>query len=57
MPESYQTQDKIAKLQKDVQELKEHMEDDWHERRDVYIGRVEKALRKDMRLLLMKTNC
>jgi hypothetical protein len=42
-----ETHEKIAKLQKDVEEIRENQEDDWHERREVYEQRVRKVLEGD----------
>jgi len=42
-----ETHEKIAKLQKDVEEIKEEIEDDWHDRRSQYEERVRKALQGD----------
>jgi len=38
------THERITKLQKDVEEIKEELEDQWHERRSTYEERVRKAL-------------
>jgi DNA-binding HxlR family transcriptional regulator len=38
------THERITKLQKDVEEIKEELEDQWHERRAIYEERVRKAL-------------
>lgn len=38
------THERITKLQKDVEEIKEELEDQWHERRSSYEDRVRKAL-------------
>lgn len=39
--------EQVAKLQKDVEELREAMEDSWHDRREDYERRVQKALKDD----------
>ena len=41
------THERITKLQKDVEEIKEELEDDWHERRPAYETRVRKVLQGD----------
>jgi len=41
------THGRIVKLQKDVEEIKEELEDQWHERRPAYEERVRKALEGD----------
>jgi hypothetical protein len=41
------THEKIAKLQKDVEEIREELEDDWHDRRSQYEARVRKVLLGD----------
>lgn len=41
------THERITKLQKDVEEIKEELEDQWHERRSNYENRVRKALEAD----------
>lgn len=41
------THERITKLQKDVEEIKEELEDQWHERRSNYEERVIKALEGD----------
>lgn len=41
------THERITKLQKDVEEIKEELEDQWHERRSNYEDRVRKALEGD----------
>ena len=41
------THERITKLQKDVEEIKEELEDQWHERRPNYEDRVRKALEGD----------
>lgn len=38
------THERITKLQKDVEEIKEELEDQWHEKRSNYEDRVRKAL-------------
>lgn len=38
------THERVVKLQKDVEEIKEELEDQWHERRASYEQRVRKAL-------------
>lgn len=44
---SPETHEKIAKLQKDVEEIRENQEDDWHERRQGYEQRVRRVLEGD----------
>lgn len=46
MPESPEANRRIAQMQKDIEELKEHMKDDWHDRRDNYENRVRKVMEK-----------
>lgn len=41
------THERIVKLQKDVEEIKEELEDQWHERKTSYEDRVRKALEGD----------
>ncbi|MCW3986463.1 MAG: hypothetical protein NWE91_08690 [Candidatus Bathyarchaeota archaeon] len=41
------THERITKLQKDVEEIKEELEDQWHERRSNYESRIRKALEGD----------
>ncbi len=41
------THERITKLQKDVEEIKEELEDQWHEKRPAYEERVKKALEDD----------
>jgi len=41
------THERITKLQKDVEEIKEELEDQWHEKRSSYEDRVRKALEDD----------
>ena len=41
------THERITKLQKDVEEIKEELEDQWHERRSSYEDRVRMALEGD----------
>lgn len=41
------THERVIKLQKDVEEIKEELEDQWHERRSVYEERVSRALSDD----------
>jgi chromosome condensin MukBEF ATPase and DNA-binding subunit MukB len=38
------THERVTKLQKDVEEIKEELEDQWHEKRETYEDRVRKAL-------------
>jgi len=47
MPETPDLHARVTKLQKDVEEIKEEMEDSWHERRDIYEKRVSKVLEGD----------
>lgn len=44
MPETPETEARIAKMQKDIEELKEAMKDNWHERRESFENRVGKVL-------------
>lgn len=46
MPETPEAQARIAKLQKDVEELKENMRDSWHDRLDAYKERVAKVIER-----------
>lgn len=41
------THERVTKLQKDVEEIKEELEDQWHEKRATYEERVKKALSKN----------
>lgn len=41
------THERITKLQKDVEEIKEELEDQWHEKRSNYEDRIRKALEGD----------
>lgn len=41
------THERITKLQKDVEDIKEELEDQWHEKRSTYEERVRKALEGD----------
>jgi len=41
------THERVVKLQKDVEEIKEELEDQWHERRSVYEERVNRTLSGD----------
>jgi len=41
------THERITKLQKDVEEIKEELEDEWHEKRSTYEERVRKTLEGD----------
>jgi sugar-specific transcriptional regulator TrmB len=41
------THERIEKLQKDVEEIKEELEDQWHERKAIYEERVAKVLKGD----------
>jgi hypothetical protein len=41
------THERITKLQKDVEDIKEELEDQWHERRATYEERVRKVLEGD----------
>jgi hypothetical protein len=41
------THERITKLQKDVEDIKEELEDQWHERRSTYEERVRKTLEGD----------
>jgi hypothetical protein len=42
-----ETHERITKLQKDVEEIKEELEDDWHDRRSQYEERVRRVLQGD----------
>lgn len=46
MPETPETEARIVKMQKDIEELKEFMKDSLHDRRDAYEKRVKKVLLK-----------
>lgn len=46
MPETPETEAHIAKMQKDIEELKEAMKDNWHDRRESYENRMKKVLEK-----------
>jgi len=46
MPETPETEARIAKMQKDIEELKEAMRDSWHERRESYENRVRNVLER-----------
>ena len=46
MPESPELEARVAKIQKDVEQLKELWKDDFHERRDRYEERIRKVLEK-----------
>ncbi|MEM1577362.1 MAG: hypothetical protein QXT98_07620 [Archaeoglobaceae archaeon] len=39
--------ERLTKLQKDVEEIKEELQDQWHERRTFYEEKVKKALEED----------
>jgi len=41
------THERITKLQKDVEEIREELEDQWHERRPAYEARIRKGLEGD----------
>jgi len=41
------THERITKLQKDVEDIKEELEDQWHERRSTYEERVNRILAGD----------
>ena len=45
--QSPDTHERITKLQKDVEDIKEELEDQWHERRSAYELRVKKCLESD----------
>jgi predicted transcriptional regulator len=45
--------ERLTKLQKDVEEIKEELEDQWHERKDFYIKRVEKVLSKHKNIAIV----
>jgi len=47
MPETPELHERVAKLQKDVEELRAAMEDSWHHRREEYESRVRRALEND----------
>lgn len=47
MPETPDLHERVTKLQKDVEEIKEEMEDGWHERREIYENRISKTLEGD----------
>ena len=46
MPETPETEAHIAKMQKDIEELKDFMKDSFHDRRETYEKRAEKVLSK-----------
>lgn len=46
MPETPEASRHIAQMQKDIEELKEHMRDDWHDDREKYENRIRKVLEK-----------
>jgi predicted Zn-dependent protease len=41
------THERITKLQKDVEQIKEELQDQWHERRPIYEDRIRKTLSRD----------
>jgi hypothetical protein len=47
MPESPELESRVVKLQKDVEEIKDELQDSWHERKDVYLSRIRNALGKN----------
>lgn len=46
MPETPESEARIVKMQKDIEELKDFMRDNLHDRREAYEERVEKVLSK-----------
>ena len=44
MPETPETEARIVKIQKDIEQLKEFMKDSWYERREIYKRRVSDVL-------------
>jgi len=46
LPETPETEARIAKMQKDIAELKEAMKDNWHERRESFESRVRDVLQR-----------
>jgi hypothetical protein len=47
MPETPETEDRVAKIQKDVEELKEDLQDSWHLNRERYERMVSDVLKGD----------
>jgi pantothenate synthetase len=47
------THERITKLQKDVEEIKEELEDEWHEKRSTYEERVRKTLEGDKNVTVL----
>jgi hypothetical protein len=47
MPVDLDTHERVTKLQKDVEEIREELEDQWHEKEESYQNRVRKALDKN----------
>lgn len=48
-----ETHERITKLQKDVEDIKEELEDQWHERRSTYEERVRKTLEGDKNVAVL----
>lgn len=48
LPETPELERRVAILQKDVEEIKEELEDSWHDRTEQYKGRVRSALENDL---------
>lgn len=46
MPETPESNRRITQMQKDIEELKEHMRDNWHDRRENYENRLRKVFEK-----------
>jgi hypothetical protein len=44
MSETPEMESRVAKLQRDVEEIKEELQDTWHDRRDKYLDLVKKVL-------------
>lgn len=49
MPETPETHDRAAKMQKDIEELKEDLQDTWHLNRERYERMVDDVLRGDIK--------
>lgn len=47
MPETPETHERVAKMQKDIEELKEEMQDAWHLNKERYQNRVKDVLQGD----------
>ena len=53
------THERITKLQKDVEDIKEELEDQWHEKKSTYEERVRKTLEgdKNATVLYLEIDC